>query len=344
MPTPRVLNHTYGRAYLMIAIAIIGSASAATRKLTDLGAANLIDGRNPISFCNVLFVGNLCALILLSLLYYRNWTPNTFRNIRGKDWVVMTAVAIIGAAIVPTLIFSALEITPVNNVILISQIEAPLALALSVGLMGDRANRWIIGGAALSFVGVCLTVLLQPPKTEMIAMSPGIGIGWGELLVLMAAIGNALSNLISKANLKHIPLSVFSPYRTVIGTIIFFFTALIIYGPEHFMDVTSPFLWQWMLFYSAVIVVGGQYFWFSGLKRSSAGEISFATAFSPIAGILAAFLLLGEVPNSAQYIGGAIIIIGIICNQIGLHKLTPKKHASPLSHEMQTEVTPYKGV
>ena len=44
-----------GRAYLLAAIAIFGAANAVTRKITEIGAANLIDGRNPISFCNVLF-------------------------------------------------------------------------------------------------------------------------------------------------------------------------------------------------------------------------------------------------------------------------------------------------
>ncbi|MEL7316658.1 MAG: EamA family transporter, partial [Cyanobacteria bacterium J06559_3] len=33
-----------GRAYLLIAIVIFGAANAVTRKLTDIGADNLIDG------------------------------------------------------------------------------------------------------------------------------------------------------------------------------------------------------------------------------------------------------------------------------------------------------------
>ncbi|MEM9136687.1 MAG: DMT family transporter [Cyanobacteria bacterium P01_F01_bin.42] len=333
-----------GRVYLMIAIAILGAASAATRKLTDLGAENLIDGRNPISFCNVLFVGNLCALALLGLLYYRDWTPATLRKISLKDWLIMTVVAIIGAAIVPTLVFVALGLTAVNNVILIGQIDAPLILALSVFFLGDRVNPWIIVGAAISFVGVSLTVLLQPPGADAISMAPGIAIGRGELLTLIAAIGKAVSNLISKISLKQIPLSIFSIYRTIIGTIVFFITVLVLFSPSHFVDVASPFLWQWMLFYSAIIVVGGQFFWFSGLKRSSAGEISLATAFNPIVGVLAAFFLLGELPTTAQYIGGAVILIGIVFNQIGVQKLNAAERNRQACPMAMAESLPYRGV
>ena len=53
-----------GRVYLLTAIIIFAAGSPVTRKLIEIGANNLVDGRNPISFCNVLFVGNLCALLL----------------------------------------------------------------------------------------------------------------------------------------------------------------------------------------------------------------------------------------------------------------------------------------
>jgi drug/metabolite transporter (DMT)-like permease len=73
-----------------------------------------------------------------------------------------------------------------------------------------------------------------------------------------------------------------------------------------------------MLIYGAIIVVGGQLLWFTGLKTSSASDVSLASSFSPIAGILAAYLILGEAPTFAQYIGGGVILLGIALNQIGV--------------------------
>ena len=57
----RSTSRISGQAYLWLAIIIFGASSAVTRKLTEIGAQHFIDGRNPISLCNVLFVGNLCA-------------------------------------------------------------------------------------------------------------------------------------------------------------------------------------------------------------------------------------------------------------------------------------------
>ncbi|MEO0854750.1 MAG: EamA family transporter [Cyanobacteria bacterium J06648_11] len=223
-----------GRVYLMVAIAIFGAANAITRKLTEVGAANLIDGRNPISFCNVLFVGNLCALILLGGIYFQQWRLAALKQIRWQQWLMMSVVAILGAAIVPTLVFTALSITAVNNVILIGQLDTPLVLALSVLLLGDRVNAWVIAGAVLSLVGVSLTVLLQPPRADMVSMGMiGVEIGRGELYVLVSAILKAIANLISKVSLKEIPLGIFSVYRTIVGTIVFFAATNLLYGPEN---------------------------------------------------------------------------------------------------------------
>lgn len=333
-----------GRVYLLLAIAIFGAANAVTRKLTELGELNLIDGRNPISFCNVLFIGNLCALILLAITYSREWRKPVLKKITVQDWGAMAMVAILGAAIVPTLIFTALAITPVNNVVLISQIDTPLVLALSVWILGDRVNKWVVAGAVVSFIGVALTVLIQPPDTEMVSMGMGMAVGRGALLTVIAAVIKAVANLLSKISLRDIPLGIFSVFRMFIGTIFFFGATIVLYGPEHFMDIGSPFLWQWMLFYSAIIVVAGQTFWFNGLKRSTASEVSFATAFNPIVGILSAFILLGEVPTLGQYLGGIVILGGIVLNQIGVQRLNLMRPSQRPSDKEMSESGGFKGI
>ena len=332
-----------GRLSLLLAITIFGAANAVTRKLTEIGAQHLIDGRNPISFCNVLFVGNLCALVLLIVIYHRQLQVDKLRQISFKQWLNLLIVTILGGVVTPTLIFIALSITTVNNVILIGQIDTPLVLALSVWLLQDRVNNWVVLGALVSFIGVTLTVFLQPSEVgAMVQMS--METGRGELLVIIAAISEAIANVISRISLEAIPLGIFSVVRMVVGTIVFFTVVIILYGPEHFIDISSPFLWQWMLVYSAVIVVGGQLLWFSGLRQSSASEVSFATSFNPLAGILAAYLILGEAPTIAQYIGGFVILCGIIFNQIGVSRLNATIPSQQPSDKQMSESVSFKGI
>jgi drug/metabolite transporter (DMT)-like permease len=324
-----------GRVYLLLAVIIFAAANAVTRLLTDLGANHLIDGRNPISFCNVLFVGNLVALVALAGLYRRDLSPTVLRQVSWRAWSLMALIAVLSGALAPALFFTALKQTTVNNVVLLGRIEPPLTLALSVWFLGERVNLWIVLGAAVSFLGVILTIVLQPPQEAMIQMA-GWQIGQGELMALGGAVIAAIATVVSKASLGQIPLGLFNIARNAIGTVVFFVAVLIFFEPSHFMDVFTPVLWQWMVIYSLVIVVGGQLAWFKGLKTSSASEVSLASAFNPLAGVLAAFLILGEVPTVAQYIGGAVILVGIVLNQWGIHQTVAPPTPAPQTMESGT--------
>ncbi len=302
------------RLYLWLAILIFGASSAVTRKLTQIGAEHFMGGQNPISLCNVLFVGNLCALMVLMGIYRKQWNQATLMKLSKKEWISLVIVAILAGAIAPGLIFQALASTEVNNVILVGRLEPPLTLALSIWLLGERVSLWEISGAIVAFVGVALTIFLQPTNIGM------FGIGIGELLAATGATALAVSTIIGKKRLAQVPLGIYSVVRTALGTVIFFITALVLYGSHHFMGVFSPFLWQWMLAYGVIIVVVGQSFWIKGLRQSTVSMASLISSFTPIVGILAAYFILGEAPIQAQYVGGGVILGGIFLSQVGIQR------------------------
>lgn len=331
-----VMHRVPGEVYLLLAVVILGAASPVTRKLTQLGEQSFVGGENPISFCNVLFAGNACALAVFLVLFGRQINLRLFKSFSGKDWGAMVAVGVLSGALAPGVIFEALSRTQVNNVILIGRIELLFTLGLSIWVLGERIPREKIIGALVSFSGVVLMVVLQ----QVLAGGTGedMGAPWGEILAAVGAIALALSNILSKARLSGIPLGFFSIIRTALGTVIFYFAAIYLYGSDHFMGLLTPFLWRWMLVYGTVIVVMGQSFWFAGLRDTSGAAASVAIALNPIAGIVAAYLILGEVPTTAQYIGGSIVIIGIVISQL---RKEPPEPSHPRSQEQNVG---FKGI
>jgi len=314
------------------AVLLFAAANSIVSLLNQLGLENPVDGRNAISFCNVLFVGNLCAAITLFGLFRKDWKPETLRGLAKSDWVALVILAILSGALAPSLIFLAIENTTVTNVVLVGRVEPLILLGLSMLLLGDRADKWTLIGLTLSVVGVVVTLILQSPDG-------GLMLGKGELMAAGGAAVLAASTIVSKLRLKRIPLGIFTVVRTSLGAVIFFFTAIYLYGIEHFMDAFSPLLWQTMAVYGAVIVVGGQLLWITGIKGASASEVSLATSFSPVAGVGFAFLILGEVPDMAVLIGGAIILTGIFLAQGGKW-MTARREAArsaALDQEMEME-------
>lgn len=173
----------------------------------------------------------------------------------------------------------------------------------------------------------------------------GFMIGQGELMVAIAAIATAIATVISQIGLRHISLGLFAMIRTAIGSVIFFVLAVQLFGVAHFTDVFAPLVWQWMLIYGAVIVAGGQLCWFQGLKTTSTAEISLASAFGPIAGILAAYFILGEAPTLAQIMGGTVIMAGVIINQMGVAQqaIANRRSDASVQQAMDLEVG-FKGI
>jgi drug/metabolite transporter (DMT)-like permease len=326
--SPQLISKKAGLLYLWLAVLIFGASSAVTRKLTQIGAQHSINGQNPISLCNVLFVGNLCALLVLIVLYRKQWNRSNLRQISKTDWLNLTLVTFLGGAIAPALIFQALALTQVNSVVLVGRLEPPLTLALSIWILRERANRWEVIGAFLAFIGVCLTIFLQPSLHTM--QFGFIKLGSGEILAALGAIASSISTIISKKHLSQISLGIYGVFRTAFGTIIFFFLALALYGDHHFRGVFSPFLWQWMLVYGVVIVVLGQSFWIRGLRVATVATASLVSSFTPIVSVVAAYYILGELPTQAQYIGGSVILTGLFLSQINARydsqPVIPERH------------------
>ncbi|MBD2327254.1 DMT family transporter [Alkalinema sp. FACHB-956] len=302
MNTLRLIMHH--RVYLWIAAFIFAASNSVTRQITLLGEQHLVDGRNPISLCNVLFVGNLCALILMACLFSRQWNRHLLSQLKRQDWIQLGTIGLLSGALAPALIFAALDNTSVTNVVLFSRLEPPISLLIGVLFFQSRVQRWTALSAIVGFIGIVVTAVLG--YTTAFQFDRGI------VFVTAAAIILAIASNLSKASLQLVPVSLFNLIRTFLGTIIFFLIAQTLYGSQHFTDAFSPFLWKWMVLYSALIVVGGQICWLNGLKEASTAEITLAHLLEPIAAIAMAFLILGETPTPAQYVGGSIVFISIL--------------------------------
>lgn len=341
----KFLSGIPGSVYLAIAVVIFAASNSFTRIIIDIGQNNLIDGRNPISLCNVLFVGNICALAVMAIVFHKDLNRDSLKSLTRKDWINLTVTSVLSGAIAPALMFTAIGHANIANVVLIGRIEPFLTLMLSIWLFGLRVDGWTMAGSLVSLVGVGVTIALGASTGQMVKMG-GIQIGTGEVLVAIAAIITSISTVNTKMQLKAVPVGVFSIFRNIIGTVLFFLLANILYGPEHFADVLSPLLWKWMLVYAVFIVVIARVCWLSGLKKAASTEINLASLVNPVLTIFFAYLILGQVPTQAQFWGVSILIVGLILSFIGnLHqdKMTHKEERPTMLEKIERPIG-FRGV
>ncbi len=293
-----------------VSLLIFAASNSVVALLSQLGAMHPIDGRNAISFCNLLFVGNLCAFLSLSALYWRSWTRKNLSGLSGRDWANLLVVAVLSGALAPTLIFFALDRTTVTNILLVGRIEPPLLLLCSALFFKETVDRWAITGTFITIFGALVIFGLQYKDDPM-------AFGIGELYAGAAAVVWVVVTLVSVQYLHHVPIGIFAAIRSLVGALVFAAIVLVLFGAEHFQDALSPFLWKWMLVYGGIIIVIGQLLWYKGITMTSASQVSLASAFTPVAGVIFAVLLLGETVSMAIVIGGSIIVLGIATAQLG---------------------------
>ncbi|MEM7175334.1 MAG: DMT family transporter [Chlamydiota bacterium] len=315
-----------GLIFFWLSVIIFAAANSILSKLGQEGANHLIHGRNPISFCNVLFTANLIAGFTLLGIYRKSWNRENLKQISFQQWFVMLSVAILANFLAPTLIFIGLMLTEVINVVLISTLDIPLALIFGWIISKERPKKIFVIAALLALTGVAVNFWLsQPAALSQEAKMTMINIGHnpiarfftripraGEMAVALGVTIIAAVQEYSRAFLSSVPAGIYSVFRMLVGTAIFFFVVIAMLGWVHFIDIFSPFLWEWMLIYGGVIIAGGLYLWYTALPIVRSADFSIGNAFAPLAGIGFAFLILGEVPDRGQMIGGMLILVSIV--------------------------------
>ncbi len=330
-----VLNSTIVQGMILswVAVIIYASANSIILILTEIGSQNLLDGRNTITFCNLLFLGSLMSLVPMVFFFWKEWTRENLNKITRSDWIAMTISAILSSALTPSLFFFALEFSTVTNVVLIGRIEPPMMLILSCLVLKVAFDRWAFAGALIALSGAVIVITMRSGDAV------GFDFGKGEYAALGGIFSFMASNLLSKKKLNEVSFGVFSIYRTILGTIIYFIWAIYLFGPDHFQDVFAPTVLKWTLVYAVIVIIGGQFAWNMALKKARSSDMTLATSFTPIAAITIAVLLIGEDPGDGIWLGGSVIIGGILLALYGRHRkaTAEKRKAEKLAKENAME-------
>ncbi|MFK7934543.1 MAG: DMT family transporter [Saprospiraceae bacterium] len=307
---PKQFKHRYALLLLVVATILFALASPLIKLLVQQGGINGLQYNRAVSFCNVLFIGNLCAGIIVLIVFKPRSIATEMRKTDRKTKLLLCLSSLV-AFIYPSLIFTALETTSVTNVVLLSRVEVIIFILLSLFFYKVKINLYQHVGYILIGVATLLLVLINdnfmPTR--------------GEGLVLLAAVFFAITSIINKELLKRTTVKVFLFVRNFTSSIIFFFIAVYLYGWDHFSDAFKGELWTIMLFYALIIIVLGQFIWFRNVPRVQFSTVTWLLILNPFLTIFFAWLILDEVPTIYEGIAIVAIFVGMMIAQIGSYRL-----------------------
>jgi drug/metabolite transporter (DMT)-like permease len=291
---------------LILSVALFALASPVVKWLMVKGGPAGIVREDAISFCNVLFVGNLCAGVLVAALFNPKRIWRDVATVRGSTWWLVIASILLAVAI-PTMIFTALATTMVTSLVLLSRFEPVMYTLLALVFFKTKVSRGQWLGYGLIVAGILSLVLFEANFTLM----------KGHLLIIGAATLQALAACLSRIVLRTCSLPAFVFLRNFVSAIVFFSIAVYFYGFGHFAEAFAGSLWIAMSIYALVIVVIGQLAWYRALAELPSSTVSKWSMLFPFFAVLFAYLLLGEIPTAIHWIAGAIIVAGMLVSRSG---------------------------
>lgn len=247
----------------------------------------------------------LAGLILSPLLVRAVIRERSFLRRHGWSLVAFGLIPVAGCQV---LFFSAMQRMPVAVALLI-QYLAPVMLVGFVWLRTRRTpSRLVLGGSVVAVAGLVLVVDIAGARFDLL----------GTLFALAAAVCVCVYFVMSERTGDDLPPLALASGGLLIGAL--FMGVLAVTGilPFAAPDITVtfrgiempgflPLLWVgavgttlgYALGVMAVPRVGSRLASFIGLS-----EVLFALAF--------AWLLLGETPAPIQFVGGALILVGVV--------------------------------
>jgi O-acetylserine/cysteine efflux transporter len=235
------------------------------------------------------------------------------------QWPRLLAVCLSIGALHFTALFVALgRSTDVSSIVIIQQTYIPMAVVLAVLLLRERTGWRTLLATLVSFAGV-LVIGFDPLVLQQVDVL---------VITLLSALFQALGSIYQRG-IRGIGMLNFQAWTAVI-TLPVMLTAS--FATEH-NQLEMIRTAQWMdwstIFYSALVAsIIGHGLFFHLVQRHPVTAIMPYLQLMPLFGIMFGILVWGDRPGWRLYIGGAVVLLGILIITLRARKKTvPQKTA-----------------
>lgn len=210
----------------------------------------------------------------------------------------------LGYATQATFYFTALEHADAAVVALVFYTYPGLVVLAALGLGRERPTTTRVAALLVATAGTLLVLLGSGP------------LGFdsvGVLLALGAALTYTVYILVSDATVRHVAPLTLSTLVTVGAAAALGVRALLVGDLD--LDVGAAG-WAWVLCIAVVSTVVAVTAFFAGLQRTGPSSASILSTFEPVATVVLAGLVLGEVLTALQAVGGVLVLVSAVLVQL----------------------------
>lgn len=199
---------------------------------------------------------------------------------------------------------------PAGLASLVLQSQAFFTVLIAALLLGEGVHRHNIVGMGVAVLGL---VLIQQ------GAAAGSMTLLGFMLTLLAALSWASGNIVAKVAGKVDMLGLVI-WGALIPPLPFLALSWFLEGPQTIQDSLTGITYVGItavIYLALVATVIGYVLWGRLLTRHPASKVAPLTLLVPVIGLVSAAWLLDEHMQAAQWLGGAIVMLGLVINVFG---------------------------
>ena len=220
------------------------------------------------------------------------------RRPRARDLPLIGLCGLAGMTAYQLLLNLGERVVPAGTASLLVATAPVYASLLAIWFLGERPTRRRWAGSAVAFAG-----------SAVIAVSHGLGFGAAALIVLAAAVAQAIFHTAQKPLLARYTGFEVTVYAMWAGTL---FIAPWTGSLVHALPHASAAAIGAAVFLGLAPSAVGFLLWAYALARMDVGRATTALYLVPAVAILIALVWLGQVPSPTELIGGGIALAGVV--------------------------------
>ncbi|MBY0469698.1 DMT family transporter [bacterium] len=274
-----------------------------------VGGVWVLQDFTPIQGAWLRYVSAFAFYVMLTVFLIvtkRAKSPPFLKSKHPKDWATVIAIGAITFCGVGILQLKGLSTSRATDNALIIAMEPIITVVLAWVIFRDRMQWNHVVSFSLSIVGFSLLSGLTPAKIRA-GFDPHL---MGNLLIFCSLLGEAAYSLLARGALKR------NEPTEIFGTALFFggvfLTIITLLGPG--LPPLHQFTWKSAAgsVWNGVLGTGICYlFWMVALTRISIASITVTLFIQPVVGSLIGYLVLGDLMTPIQFIGAALILLGV---------------------------------
>jgi len=244
----------------------------------------------------------IIAFVVLFIILKIVQKNKSHETIRKKDWLLLAWIGFIGYFVSISMQFIGTKLSDAHTGALITSATPAFIVIFALFVLKEKLTGRKVSSLIIATFGV----------VTVIGWDTQVGnYFWGSIVLVGAAITWALLSIYVKLASYRFPSLMITTYA--VGFALLFTTPAMVWELQlNEATYQSPLILFGIFYLGTVSTAGAFLLWNKGMKLMDAGIGSLFFFFQPVVGAFLGWLLLDEILDANFFIGGALIVSGVL--------------------------------